>query len=973
MPLRDELQNALGASYTIERELGGGGMSHVFLADDVKLGRHVVIKVLPPELAESLSAARFAREIRVAASLQQANIVPLLDAGEAMGLPYFTMPYVDGESLRAKLATSGRLPVSEAMSILRDVVRALSYAHQHGLAHRDIKPDNILLSHGTAMVTDFGIAKAITEARQEESITRARQHDRALPTLTGLGVSIGTPAYMAPEQVAGDPNIDHRADIYAVGVLAYEMISGHPPFTGTPQSVMAAHVTTEPPALVLKRSDVPTALAQLTMKCLAKEPGNRYATADELLADIEHVARPSVPVLSPAARRKRRSTFLIAAAAVTAMLALGWFGSASTRRERWARRTAIPELQRLVNAEQLDSALALAREVVAILPNDTSFASLYARFTRVASITSEPAGAKVYRASFDDTTRWTLLGTTPIDSILLPFRYGLLRAEKPGFRPVRGMMFFLPIHLALDSVTAPDSDMVHIAAGTFAPFLVGLEEAPPLALGDYRIDRHEITNRQYRSFVAAGGYTKREFWDRPFDENGRVLTWEQAMTLFKDKTGRAGPATWEAGDFPSGEADFPVSGVSWYEAAAYATFAGKSLPTIYDWGNAATAMYSPYIAARGNMESASPVAVGTKHAPSAVGVEDMAGNVREWCLNAADQGQRYILGGGWSDPTYSFTNAYAQPAMDRSVINGIRLVRHRTPSATLAQSMQPQRTAFRDYSRERPVSDAAFAGFRQMYDYDHTPLNPKLELRDTNSTEWVVERVSYAAAYGNERMSAWIFLPIHGSPPYQTVVFFPGSFALESKSSMERRHMTPSFVVKSGRAFVLPIYKSTYERHDTLHNDLPDTSVMYRDHVVMWAKDYRRTLDYLSTRADIDSNRFAYFGESWGGKLGGLVPAVEPRLKAIVLVVAGLGMQRARPEADVLNFLPHIKAPTLMLNGKYDFFFPTESSQRPFFRLLGTAADQKKYIVYEYGHVLPRTQLISETLAWLDRYLGPVR
>ncbi|MBA3338421.1 MAG: hypothetical protein H0T54_01490 [Geodermatophilaceae bacterium] len=143
--------------------------------------------------------------------------------------------------------------------------------------------------------------------------------------------------------------------------------------------------------------------------------------------------------------------------------------------------------------------------------------------------------------------------------------------------------------------------------------------------------------------------------------------------------------------------------------------------------------------------------------------------------------------------------------------------------------------------------------------------------------------------------------------------------------------------------------------------------------MVMWAKDYRRTLDYLSTRADIDSNRFAYFGESWGGKLGGLVPAVEPRLKAIVLVVAGLGMQRARPEADELNFLPHIKAPTLMLNGKYDFFFPTESSQRPFFRLLGTAADQKKYIVYEYGHVLPRTQLISETLAWLDRYLGPVR
>jgi cephalosporin-C deacetylase-like acetyl esterase len=160
-----------------------------------------------------------------------------------------------------------------------------------------------------------------------------------------------------------------------------------------------------------------------------------------------------------------------------------------------------------------------------------------------------------------------------------------------------------------------------------------------------------------------------------------------------------------------------------------------------------------------------------------------------------------------------------------------------------------------------------------MYDYDHTPLNAKLDMRDTSSGEWLVERVSYDAAYGSERMSAWLFLPLHGTPPYQTVVFFPGSFALKSPSSMERRHMTGSFVVKTGRAFVLPIYKSTYERQDSLRSDVPDMSIRWRDHVVMWAKDYRRTLDYLSTRADIDSSRFAYFGESWGGNMGGLIPA----------------------------------------------------------------------------------------------------
>jgi dienelactone hydrolase len=652
---------------------------------------------------------------------------------------------------------------------------------------------------------------------------------------------------------------------------------------------------------------------------------------------------------------------------------IGWFSTASMRRERWAHGTAIPELQRLLNAEQNDSAYELVREVIKVLPKDTSVRSLYARFVNEVSITSTPPGAKVYRAPLYDSTRWMFLGTTPIDTIGLPYVRGLLRIEKPGFRPFRGMAFIFPIAVALDAVTAPDSDMVHIARGTYPIFLVGLESEPTLEHDDYLIDRFEITNRQYKEFVDAGAYSKREFWNEPMTENGHALAWQAAMSRFKDKTGRPGPATWEAGGFPAADADLPVGGVSWYEAAAYAKFADKSLPTTYDWANAATPVYSQQIVSRSNMDSKGPMKVGTTQGISALGVHDVAGNVREWCYNAANPTERYILGGGWSDPTYAFNDAYAQPAMDRSVINGIRLVKHHGSNAVLAQARRQQPRVFRDYSVEKPVSDAVYAGYRQMYDYDKTPLNAKLEMRDTSSGEWIVERVAFDAAYGKERMSAWIFLPMHGTPPYQTVVYFPGSFAIDQSSSMERRDMTPSFVVKSGRAFVLPIFKSTYERQDSLRSDLPDMSVMWRDHVVMWAKDYRRTLDYLSTRADIDTSRFAFYGQSWGGNMGGVVPAVEPRIKAIVLHVAGLTMQRGRPEVDPVNFLPHIKAPTLMLNGKYDFFFPTEIAQKPFFRLLGTPKEQKRYIVYEGGHDVPRTQLISETLSWLDTYLGPVR
>src|SRR5687767_455168 len=243
MDLRQQLQAALGDAYTLGRELGGGGMARVFVAEDTRLGRTVVVKVLSPELIAGLSAERFEREIRVAASLQQANIVPLLTAGEADGLAYFTMPYVEGQSLRVRLASGRPPPNPQCLSILRDVTPPPGASHQHGGLHRHTKPDNVLLSRGAAEVTDFGIAKAIQLSRVVPSSAGETESE----TLTRHGTSIGTPAYMAPEQAAGDPNLDHRADIYAVGVLAYEMLEGRPPFSGTPQAVMAAHLSQAPP------------------------------------------------------------------------------------------------------------------------------------------------------------------------------------------------------------------------------------------------------------------------------------------------------------------------------------------------------------------------------------------------------------------------------------------------------------------------------------------------------------------------------------------------------------------------------------------------------------------------------------------------------------------------------------------------------------------------------------------------------
>jgi hypothetical protein len=280
--LFEHLQAALGAAYRLERELGGG-MSRVFLATETALNRNVVIKVLLPELAASVSVDRFRREIMVGARLQHPLIVPLLSAGEIDGLPYFTMPFISGESLRVKLARSGELPVGEAVRILHDIVTALGYAHQHGVVHRDVKPDNVLLSGGVAVMTDFGVARALSDS------THA-----SLPGLTSRGMALGTPNYMAPEQASGDPQIDHRADIYAVGVVAYEMLAGHTPFAGrTTQAVLAAHVVEAPEPIERLRPTLPPSLAALVMRCLAKRAADRPQSAAELLQVLEALRTPS--------------------------------------------------------------------------------------------------------------------------------------------------------------------------------------------------------------------------------------------------------------------------------------------------------------------------------------------------------------------------------------------------------------------------------------------------------------------------------------------------------------------------------------------------------------------------------------------------------------------------------------------------------------------------------------------------------
>ena len=977
------VRDGLGGTYKLDREVGRGGMATVFLAHDIKHDRSVAIKVLHPEVAAALGAERFLREIRIAAHLQHPHILTLIDSGEiprqdgmGPGLLYYVMPYVEGESLRQRLTREGRLSPTDTARILQKVLDALTHAHGMGIVHRDIKPENIMLSGRHALVMDFGVAKAASAAAASNTVSGT--------TLTALGLAIGTPAYMAPEQATGQADVDTRADLYAVGVLAYEMLTGQPPFTGTtPQAILAAHITESVPPITALRPDLPAPLVMAVMRCLEKQPEARWQSAEELRAHVEAFTTPGSGVtatdhdrLAHAARRRRPARTMAAVLAAVIIGVGAWLGPGrQMSQRRWAREQGIPQLLALADRGQWDSAYTLARRVEAANPRDSLFRALRPRFARRVNLHTNPPGAAVWRkedAAPD--SAWVLLGKTPLDSVLLSLSGGggwlnanQLRIERPGYRTLDlvGMPFGDSV-ITLDRDRALPPGMVRIAGGDLDVFYPGFEHIKPIRLGDYLMDRFEVTNREFKRFVDSGGYRRRELWDYAFVKDGRVMPWEQATARMTDRTGRPGPATWEAGEYPAGQENHPVAGVSWYEAAAFAKFTGKSLPTVAHWNHAASVYYSAGIVPASNFSGRGTVPVGTMRGISAYGTYDMAGNVREWCLNASGS-ERFILGGGWNDEPYQFNDAYTQAPFDRSPTNGIRLVKYLAAEPKLAQAAEPLQRAWRDFLKARPVTDAVFAAYRQIYAYDRTPLAAKV-VETVDEGDWTRELVRMNAAYAGDSLLVYLYLPKRGVKPYPVVVYFPGSNAIRDQAPQNLQARNIDFVIKSGRAVLYPVYKGTYQRSDSLNTDVQNTSNFYRDHVVMWAKDLRRGVDYLETLPEVATGRLAYYGLSWGGAMGGLMPAVEPRIRVSLLYVAGLGFEPARPEVDPINFLPRIRIPTLMINGRYDFFFPLETSQIPMFRLLGTPADQKRHVVEDGSHFVPRTRLIQEVLTWLDKY-----
>ena len=663
------VQAALGDAFRVEEELPAGGMSRIFLATEQSLNRRVVVKVLPPNMTSEVSSARFRQEMELLARLQHPHILPILTSGTRAELLYYVMPFVAGESLRHRLSEHGKLPVEHALRILTEVADALGYAHSLGVLHRDIKPENILLEGRHAVLADFGVARALVDAR-----TGGR--------LTATGVAVGTPGYMSPEQVSGDV-IDARADLYALAVVGYEMMSGKPPFEGpTAQAILTAHLVTPPLPLTEIRPEVPAHVSRAISQALSKQPEDRFPTAQEF---ADALGRDHREVPAPQMRPRRTAWYVGAGAVLLAAVAWGVLSP---------RGTAIPagvlsDIRVAADSGRLDAIAALLDSAGAEISH-RGLRNVASRVAGSLQVSSNSPGAEVAVAratplgSFA-TRSFRPIGTSPIGTTALVAGEYAVRISRGGLAPSYFVVRIAPgaeqaMQVALEP---PDSIL-----GAVVRISAGRSPVDGSSVPEFLLTQFEVTNEQFQRFVSAGGYNDLSHWSATMVIGDRPVPAADALGRFVDRSGLPGPRTWEGGKYPAGRGDHPVTGVSWYEASAYARWAGGALPSghqwwraaygdslsIYPWGNdAADAQY------RGNLEGVEATAVGSYPlGVSRFGAMDLAGNVREWLADAVPGGARYLAAGGsWQDPVYMADLAHAEgfPPSYASGTIGFRVAR----------------------------------------------------------------------------------------------------------------------------------------------------------------------------------------------------------------------------------------------------------------------------------------------------------
>ena len=659
----------------------------------------------------------------------------------------------------------------------------------------------------------------------------------------------------------------------------------------------------------------------------------------------------------------------------------------------WVNRTALPDLSAAVSRDDNLGAWQVAERIRGVFPLlDIIPDELKTFEAPPILLETNPAGAEVYWRGYEDIEApWISLGQTPIQGVSLPAARLSLRIEMDGYATVflndknPSLQFsnvppdfsglFGGERGAFDLVPEQDvpAEMVYVPAGQFVPAILG-SGVSAISVEAFLIDRSEASNLEFKEFVDAGGYSNPSFWSNlEFNFEGELVDWEDASDLMVDATGQPGPATWEFGSYKPGTDDHPVTGISWYEATAYARFRGKSLPTLTHWARAAyppseiAASLMPSLVGTSNFDREALHPVGSEKGGGAYGSVHQAGNAREWILNEWGQGGM-TLGGSYREPTYWATQRVAQPRFSRSDLNGVRLVKLLDPQGEVSFSDPIPRTTASNIPTE-PMSDETYDVISAQFAYSPTNLEPEILEVDDSDNQWIRETVRINTGYNAESMEFLIYIPKGFDPPYQPVMYSPGANAYTIRTPLtdfDPAIYLLDFLPVSGRALVIPAFDGSYERKNaelsTVAQTPAATARAQAERRVHWRIDLGRLIDYFTLRPDLDHEKVVYMGLSAGASGFLAATPFESRIQNYVLISGG--------GARTNGYVNRIVQPTLMLNGSGDYVFPVRSQQSLFDRL-GTPAEDKRHVIMSAGHFpLPRNQMVGEISDWLDKYLG---
>jgi formylglycine-generating enzyme required for sulfatase activity len=779
------------------------------------------------------------------------------------------------------------------------------------------------------------------------------------------------------------------------------MAAGQRPFEGTTGTEIATAILSKTPRSLFElRRDAPPKLESVVAKALSKSADERYPSAAELFEELRQISRAtSSAAAMPVARPGGLKRIMIVAAAIVmvamAAAAVWWAGRA--RRMRTVDE-AIKTAERLVKERKLADAYETAVAASAIMPSNERLRELINQSSDRLSIESDPPGATVFLERFKGPAKRVRAGVTPLTIPRLARADYVVTLEKVGYaqavRPISTLPLYVrgdprvfdtgPLRVELIEASRVPPEMVFVGGGEYRLSGWSRMSDRTVELRDFLIDRYEVSNRDFQEFVRAGGYRRRDLWKHRFVDGNRTLSFEDATARFRDTTGVPGPRGWIGGAPPAGRENHPVTDVTWYEAAAFAEWKGKKLPTVYEWEKAGR---YPLTRARGNSFPWGIVGEGVDATErsnfrdkgtmavdsmpfgiSTWGAYHMAGNVSEWCRNRNGAGFAE-RGGGWNEPAYAFGRTGAYPGFYTSATLGFRCVKETDGGGGDQGAFALSPSGF--VPQYTPVDDHRYNQIRTRYEYAKEPPNARV-VEVVQTADWKREKIAYSG--GVDRTAyAYLYVPKGFRQPLQVIHFAPAGdveSGIRTLTASIEVNLAP--LIRGGRAVFAVLREGYLGRPFPPGVEDPDSrNDEYVDFTITQVTELRRGLDYVQSRHDLDSSRIGFLGPSAGATAGVILTALETRYRSVMFIGTGIEPEEITdaPAASRINFAPRIAAPKLMLQGRYDEVAPLESTAKPMFRLL---REPKRLEVFEGGHAAPLNVYVPTVTKWMDETLGPV-